>query len=580
MKGLRVGDGELRALLVTELDLLSEAEFDSAQALAKRFRTSVGRILVERGHIPEGFLLEQLARAWGVGFIDLKVSDVKPQALQVLDEEFAKSRLLIPFEVQDSQLKVAMCDPRDRAAIEQMNRRTGLKVLPYLAPEPAVHRAHLLYKGDLREMLKHAPMGTTTTVTRSQRVREEQGPAVELLNRILEYAAVTQASDIHIEPYEMECLVRYRIDGVLHEVLNLPLDSTPSLTARIKVLAGMRIDEHRLPQDGRFEANLSDLRFDLRVSSLPTQWGEKVVIRVIPKEILSLDIEDLGLTTADYQLLLRHILRPYGMILVTGPTGCGKSTSLYAMLTRLGAERKYVVNISTVEDPVEYALPRINQVTASSSAGLMFPTALRALLRQDPDIIMVGEIRDRETAEIAVRAALVGRLLLSTLHTNEATGAIPRLLDMGVEPFLLASTLTLVVGQRLVRRICSNCRESIPPDGSILAALKSRPDFDQTIQALRAQGALGKADDPLLGVRLFRGRGCARCAGSGSRGRLGVFELFELNDEIRSMIMQRTDASAIRAAAIAAGMKTLFQDGLAKVFLGQTSLEEVARVAL
>lgn len=575
MTGLRVSDDELRALLVTQLEIVTQAEFESAQTTAKRLRTSIGKTLVERGRIPQGFLLEQLAQAWGVKFIDLKVSDISPQALRAVDVALSKKHALIPFQHQDRQLRVAMCDPRDRTAIEAVQRKTRLEVKPYLAPGPAIQRAQLLYDSDLRDLLNLAATEGTYEL--------EAGDDLEvpkLLDRLLQYAAVTQASDIHIEPYETGGLVRYRLDGVLREVVHLPLERLPSLTSRVKVLSGMRIDDRRSPQDGRFEANLDGLKFDLRVSSLPTQWGEKMVMRVLPKEFLTFGLEDLGLTADDYQTVLRNVLRPYGMVLVTGPTGTGKSSTLYAMLARLGAERRYVVNISTVEDPIEYSLPRVNQVSVNLGAGMAFSTALRALLRQDPDIIMVGEIRDRDTVEIAVRAALVGRLLFSTLHTNDATGAIPRLIDMGAEPFLLASTLSLVIGQRLVRRICTSCRESFVPDRSVIDAFKLRPDFEKTIQALKSQGALGQADDPLAGIRLFRGKGCVQCQGSGFRGRLGVFELFEIDDEVRAMIMQRTDAISIRAAATARGMKTLFQDGLAKVFLGQTSLEEVVRVAL
>jgi type II secretory ATPase GspE/PulE/Tfp pilus assembly ATPase PilB-like protein len=325
---------------------------------------------------------------------------------------------------------------------------------------------------------------------------------------------------------------------------------------------------------------LGGFKIDLRASSLPTHWGEKVVLRVLSKENVTLDLEDLGLGGSDYEVVLRNILRPFGMILITGPTGSGKTTSLYAMMMRLGAERQNVVNISTIEDPVEYTMPRVNQVQINPTAGIEFATGLRALLRQDPDIIMVGEIRDGETAEIAVRSALVGRLLLSTLHTNDATGAVSRLIDMGIEPFLLASTLSLVIAQRLVRRICVSCRESVVANTSILKALRARPDFEQIIQVLQEQGVLGKGGDPLAGIRLFRWKGCSQCHGSGFRGRLGVFELFEINDRYRSMIMERQDTSAIRAEAIAAGMKTMFQDGIGKAFFGETTLEEVFRVAL
>ncbi len=580
MLPLRASEEELKALFVTGLELIDEAEFEKARAMARRLGIPLDRALVERGRIPLAFLLEQLAQAWRVGFIDLKVSEVRPEAIRTLAEEYARAHMLIPFDVKNGQLEVAMWDPRDRRVIGEIEQMTGLRVAPHLAPSTSIQRAHLLYKGDLRAMLERSAAEGARGGVRPRRPGEDEQTATELVSRILEYAAVTRASDVHIEPYELEVLVRYRIDGVLREVLSLPPATLLPLIARIKVLGGMRIDERRAPQDGRFEVDLGGVKIDLRVSSLPTHWGEKVVLRVLSGENTVPDLEDLGLAPSDYQLVLRHILRPYGMILVTGPTGSGKTTTLYATLVRVGAERQNAVNISTIEDPVEYTLPRVNHTQVNPGAGILFSTGLRALLRQDPDVIMVGEIRDRETVDIAVRAALVGRLLLSTLHTNDATGAVPRLIDMGVEPFLLVSTLSLVVAQRLVRRICTNCRESVVPNPSILNTLRSRPDFEEALRVLRDQGVLGGDHDPLSRIRLFRGNGCQQCGGRGFRGRLGVFELFEISDQIRSMIMERRDAPAIRAVAIAGGMKTMFQDGLAKVLLGETTVEEVLRVVV
>jgi len=579
MTGLRVSEDELRRFVVTRLELMEASEFDRARAMAARLRIPLERAVAERGRIPLGFLLKQLAESWGVGFIDLKVSDVRPRALHAVTEEYARSRVLVPFDLTDDRVHVAMWDPRDVRVCDEIAGVTGLSVRPYLAPEFAIRRAHLLYRGDLREMLERAASEEAARVVRPERVGSETS-AAELLDRIVEYAAVARASDIHIEPYELETIVRYRVDGVLQEVLNLSPAILPSLTARIKIRGGMRIDERRAPQDGRFEADLGGFKVDLRVSTVPTHWGEKVVMRVLSRDGTLLDLEDLGLSATGYSVVLRNILRPYGMVLVTGPTGSGKTTTLYAVLVRVGAERRNVVNISTIEDPVEYTIPRVTQIPVSAATGVEFATGLRALLRQDPDIIMVGEIRDRETADIAVRAALVGRLLISTLHTNDATGAVPRLLDMGVEPFLLASTLALVVAQRLVRRICLSCRESVAPDETVLRAVRARPDFEQTVTVLRAEGVLRAADDPLAGVRFFRGAGCAQCDGSGFRGRLGVFEVFEVDERARALIMDRRDGAAFRQAAIAAGMKTMAQDGLAKVLLGETTIDEVLRVAL
>ena len=576
-----VGEDELRDLLVTRLEVLDEAEFGRARTTSARLRIPLERALADRSRVPFDFLLEQLAQLWGVGFIDLKVGDVQPESLQMIPEEFARTHLVVPFEWKNQELKVAMGNPRDRSTLEEIGRwMAGYRVTPYLAPEAAIRRAHLLYRGNVREMLERSAAETTVMVTRSPHGAAVDRSAVDLFNRIVEYAVVARASDIHIEPFELETLVRYRIDGVLRETLNLPPAAHPSLTTRIKHLSGMRIDERRVPQDGRLEPDMPGLRLDLRVSTVPTRWGEKIALRVLSKETVYVDLEGLGLAASDHDTLVKGLLRPFGMVLVTGPTGSGKSTTLYAMITRLGLERHGAVNISTIEDPIEYLMPRVNQIHVNPAAGLDFAGGLRALLRQDPDVVMVGEIRDRETAEIAVRAALVGRLLLSTLHTNDAPGAVPRLLDMGIEPFLLASTLVLVVAQRLVRKICVSCRESVAVDRGTMAALRGRPDFERLVSSLREEGLLSKADDPLAGIRIFRGRGCHQCNGSGYRGRLGVFEVFPIEAPIRQMIMEVADGGAIRAAAIAAGMKTMFQDGLAKAFLGETTLEEVFRVAL
>ena len=537
-----------------------------------------------------------------MGFIDLKVSDVHLEALKTIRDEYAKSHVVVPFEQAGRQLKVAMVNPRDRVLIKDMEQMTRLEVVPFLAPEGTIRRAQLLYKGNLRELLERSTVQASTEVKRPLAAggpgqpgkqwtagtgggtgRSQWGAgtdASEMVTQLLEYAVVTRASDIHLEPYEAEMVIRYRIDGVLHEVLSLPPTAQAPVTARIKILSAMRIDEHRIAQDGRFEADLSGFKIDLRVSAVPTQWGEKIVMRVLSREAASADLDDLGLAASDHEILLRNLMRPHGMILVTGPTGAGKSTSLYAMLRRISVERQSGVNISTVEDPIEYTMPRVNQIPLNVAAGFDFASALRALLRQDPDVIMVGEIRDRETVEIGVRAALVGRLFLSTLHTNDATAAVPRLLDMGVEPFLLASTLVLVVAQRLARRICVGCRESESLDEVTMKLLRARPDYEHTIELLRQQGVLGNGPDPLAEARTFRGKGCEQCRGGGFRGRVGIFELFEITDQMRQMIMERQDGGSIRAAAAAAGMRTMFGDGLAKVFLGETTLAEVYRVAM
>ena len=462
-------DDELKALIVTRLGLIDEGEFDKIRVVASRLRIPVDRALAERGVIPISFLLRELAMDWGVGFIDLQVADVHPDALRTLPEEYARARLVIPIEKKDRELRLAMYNPRDKPAIAQIEQMTGLKVVPFLAAEMPIRRAHLLYRGNILDLLERSAAEAAGPATRAGVDRT----AAELVSRILEYAVVARASDIHIEPYEVETLVRCRIDGVLKEVLSVAPAAHASLVARVKILSSMRIDERRVPQDGRLELDLAGLRMDIRVSSIPTARGEKLVLRLLSKEAAFVDLEELGLASSDFDTVRANLLRPFGMILITGPTGSGKSTSLYGMLTRLGIERQHALNISTIEDPIEYTMPRVSQMAVNVAAGLEFADGLRALLRQDPDVIMVGEIRDQETADIGVRAALVGRLFLSTLHTNDSTGAVARLLDMGIEPFLLASTLVMVLAQRLVRRICIACRESFDGDVTRIAAVRA-----------------------------------------------------------------------------------------------------------
>ena len=580
MSELKVSDEELQSLLVEQLGVIEQTDFDRASTLAHRLRTPLIHTLVEQGRIPQAFLLDQLARSWNVGFVDLTIGHVKGDIVGTIQEAFSRKHILMPFDRDGDQLHVAMADPRERTVVSEIERVTGLRVSPFLATEASIRRAQLLYKKELREILDRATIEKTTDLISAKQQDGNDSTIVDAVQRLLLYAAITRASDIHIEPFELETVVRYRVDGVMREVFSLTPSLQLPLISRIKILSGMRIDERRSPQDGRFEANLDGFKIDLRVASIPTQWGEKVVLRILSKDNVIIDLEDLGLVPPDYQIILRNIMKPFGMILITGPTGSGKSTTLYAMLMRIGTERQNIVNISTIEEPVEYSIPRVNQTQVNHLAGVQFSTGLKALLRQDPDVIMVGEIRDKETAEIAVQAALVGRLLLSTLHTNDSTGSVPRLLDIGVEPYLLSSSLTLVVAQRLIRRICKNCRESVTPSTRILESIQSRPDFSETIEVLQRQGVLRKTHDGLAGVRLYKGKGCAQCQGSGFTGRVGLFEIFEVDEDIRDLIMQRKPASFIRSTAIMKGMKTMFQDGLAKAFMGETTIEEVFRVAL
>jgi type IV pilus assembly protein PilB len=577
MTGLALSDQELEQLVVSDLEAISAAEFEKARLSAQRRRIPIERAVAEQAKLPFVFLLQEVARTWQVPFIDLKVSDVRPDALRLLREEFARARLCVAYTATPAEVHVAMANPRDRETVREIARTTGREVKPHLATVPALRRAQLLYRGELQGLLSRNS-GADSVASGLKGPQEAR--IADILTHALEYAVVAGASDVHIEPFEFEAIVRYRIDGVLHEVLTLAPSIAQSLTTRIKVLSNLRVDEKRVPQDGRFEADLSGVQIDLRVSTLPTMCGEKVVMRVLSRDNVLLDVESLGFSAVDYDLMAGYLARPHGMILVTGPTGAGKTSTLYAFLMRVGAERRNVVNLSTIEDPIEYTMPRVNQVSVNVPAGLDFAHGLRALLRQDPDVIMVGEIRDKETADTAVRAALVGRLLFSSLHTNDSTSAVARLLDMGVEPYLLTSTLALVVAQRLVRRLCMKCRESYQPEAATLAAIEARPDFVHVTRGLREYGVLGPGDSGLSSLRFFRASGCTDCRHTGYRGRVGVFEVFPVSESVRPFVMQRAENAVIRDAAMAAGMRTLLMDGLAKAIMGETTIDEVFRAAV
>jgi type IV pilus assembly protein PilB len=574
---LALSDRELRELLVADLELVSPAEFDKAVAAAQRRKIPLERAVAEAAKLPFLQLMQEIGRAWGVPFIDLKVSDVKAEALRLVRKEVAVAKGCVAYNATADTLHVAMVNPRDRETIRELARLTNREVKPRLALEAAIRRAQLLYDPELVQQLRRnmANGGVATPLT-----AEQESVASNILTHILEFAAVTGASDIHIEPFELEAIVRYRIDGVLHEVITVNPAPAQALVSRIKVLSGLRVDEKRAAQDGRFEADLSGVVVDLRVSTLPTMWGEKVVMRVLTRDYVLMDLEGLGFAAADYELMASFLTRPHGMVLVTGPTGSGKTSTLYACLVRIGSDRKNVVNLSTIEDPIEYTMPRVNQVPVNPAAGMDFANGLRALLRQDPDVIMVGEIRDRETADTATRAALVGRLLFSSLHTNDSTSAVARMIDMGAEPYLLASTLAVVVAQRLVRRLCASCRQSYKLSPAEIAAMRTRPDFVHLGRGLREYGVISASPDWINELRLFRSSGCADCRNSGYRGRVGIFEIFPVSEAVRPLIMTQQDNSVLRQAAIEAGMRTMFMDGVAKAIMGETSLEEVFRAAL
>lgn len=507
-------------------------------------------------------------------YVNLREKAIPKEILGIVPESTAREHSLIPYEQTAMLLKVAMADPSDRQIVEFIHRKVDMPIEIALASETGIKEALSRYRESLESELEELVGNNGSFSTADLNKAAEDLPIIRIVDAILRQAILQRASDIHLEPTETSMVVRYRIDGLLADKLVLPKNAMNGLVARIKVLSGLKIDEHRLPQDGRFKISTEDYQFSFRVSILPVFDGEKVVMRLLDESGHGLTLEELGLGEKAITIMRRNINRPHGMILVTGPTGSGKTTTLYAAMRELNTPD---VNISTIEDPIEYRMPRINQTQVKPAIGLTFANGLRALVRQDPDIIMVGEIRDQETASLAVNAALTGHLVLSTLHTNSASGAIPRLTDMKVEPFLLASTLNVVEAQRLVRQLCSRCHKEVPVTEKVLDGLKEIFDTDRLLEILKRDG--GVKGSSWKDIHIYEPVGCSSCHG-GYRGRVGIHEFLEVTPHVQDLIVAQATAQKIdELAKKEQEMITMFEDGFIKITEGKTSLEEVLRVA-
>lgn len=531
----------------------------------------IGEILKESNLVSDREMAQAKAELFKIPFVDLSEKPISPQALSLVPQSVALRFSLIPFDYnrEENELDIAMANPLDLEAIQFVEKKSGAKIIPYIAtPLQIEETITTSYAQSLTAEVKAAlgevapeptaapavEIGAPGTVIR-------EAPVAKIVATVLEFAIKARASDVHIEPLEDKTRVRYRIDGILHEKLVLPKTVHDAVISRVKILSGMRIDEKRIPQDGRFNFRAGDNEVDLRVSCLPTAHGEKIVMRLLRKSGGVPDLPDLGLRGRALKNLEDAILRPHGIIIVCGPTGSGKTTTLYSVLSRINTPR---VNITTLEDPVEYQIAGVNQVQVNPAAGLTFASGMRSFLRQDPNIIMVGEIRDRETMELAIQASLTGHLVFSTLHTNDASGALPRLLDLGAEPFLLASSMTCVIAQRVCRRICPDCKEEYEPDKEVVAEIRK---------------ILGKLVAENQKMTLARGKKCARCNNTGYLGRIGIFEVMPVTEKIGRLILERAPATAIVKQAVEEGMVTLKQDGYLKAVEKITSVEEVLRVA-
>jgi type IV pilus assembly protein PilB len=566
---VRLGEILLKESLITQDQLDKALEFQRSNG------GKLGSCLTKMGYITDDDITGVLSRQYGVPSINLKYYEIDPTVIKLIPQDTALRYQVVPLSRVGSVLTIAMTDPTNVFAMDDIKFMTGFNVEPVVASESAIAEAIGRFYGggassheELSNLMKDlvdddqelelAADEQELDAATLERAAEE-APIIKLVNLILTDSVKRGASDIHVEPYENEMRVRFRIDGVLQTVMNPPLKLRDAITSRMKIMAKLDIAEKRLPQDGRimikYKADGRKKELDFRVSTVPTLYGEKIVLRLLDKENLRLDMTKLGFEPESLKKFERNILKPYGMVLVTGPTGSGKTNTLYSSVARLN---QVDTNIMTAEDPVEFQLAGINQVQMKEQIGLNFAAALRAFLRQDPNIILVGEIRDFETAEIGVKAALTGHLVLSTLHTNDAPSTISRLMNMGIEPFLVATSVNLICAQRLVRRICVNCKEELEvPEQALIDA--------------------GYTPEEVKTTKIYHGKGCSTCNKGGYKGRTGLYEVMEINDELRELILVGASALELKKKAIEQGMITLRRSGLIKVALGQTTMEEVLR---
>ena len=569
---LPISQEQLKQMLLTA-GAIKETDWSTAEQNAKRRRRGVEEILVERNFFNQQYLYELIGDAIKVPFVNLRKRKLDLKVLAELDERTVYQAKAIPFELEGENLKVAFVKPKSPKSLELVQKASKKKVIPYLMTLKGFRFASRLYEKNIKEELDE--MLQSKSRNAEGRPIQLEIPIIKIVDTIMEYAMFEQASDVHIEALPDAVVVRFRIDGELHDKVELPSTVHDALVARIKILANLRIDEHRVPQDGRFSFKVEDEEESVRVSVIPAFYGEKVVMRLMTEDSQSLSLEDLGLTDKNMEIIRNQIKKPFGMILVVGPTGSGKTTTLYAVLNVLNTED---VNICTIEDPIEYGIARVNQTQVNSQAGYDFANGLRSLLRQDPDIIMIGEIRDNDTAQIAVRAALTGHLVLSTLHTNNAAGAPPRLLDMSVESFLAASTLNVVIAQRLVRRICLDCIESFHLNNDEQTSLNKEFNLESMLQRFKDLKVIEPEIKSFGELTFYRGKGCNRCHHSGYSSRVGVMEMLENTSAVQELIVKNAPSNEIEKVAIKDGMVTIFEDGMQKALLGITTIEEVLRI--
>ncbi len=575
-------DTEKLKYFLLDLGLITPKKFEEVQKKASESRQKVENVLISEGLVTEEKIVGIKAHILSLPFIDLERLRVPMEVLKSIPEHFARTNNIVPIEKKGNDLEVAMADPEDIKAIENIKKATGLNILPRLATKNGIKNILKQYQESLETEINEMVIDNEENLKIENNQKEEKDqdlekaakeiPVIKVVDVLIKHAILERASDIHIEPQEEKIIIRYRVDGVLRDVMVLPIDIAPGVVARIKVLSNLKLDEHRLPQDGRIKIENKDFKYSLRVSVLPVSEGEKIVMRLLPENAEVVEIEKLGLEGESLEKVKQSIKKKSGMILVTGPTGSGKTTTLYSLLKELNTTD---VNIFTIEDPIEYRIPRINQAQINPKIGFTFASGLRSLVRQDPDILMVGEIRDNETAHLAINAALTGHLVLSTLHTTNASGAVSRLIDMDVEPFLVSSTVNIVIGQRLLRKIDGR-KEGYYLTDTDIDNFSNYCDIERISGLLKKYGMMEEGKS-LKDVQFYKPKP-SQDAPDGYKGRIGVYEVLIVTDRLKELISQKNSSTKIEEELKKEGMITMFEDGIIKAAQGITSIEEVLRI--
>ena len=574
---MQVEPQQLKAFLL-DAGLVREEQFEKALKKAEKTQQKVGEVLVSEGLIKEEELIKLKAYILGIPFINLEKGKIDPETLKIIPEPIARAHNIVAFRRKENNLEVAMLDPEDLETIDFIKKKANLRILPRLTNSQSIKNILKQYRQSLQvefgEIIKREKKLFKPRKLKRLKEVALEAPIIKIVDVLIKHAVLGRASDIHIEPSKKEIVVRYRIDGILHDAMTLPKNLESGIVARVKVLSNLKLDEHRLPQDGRFKFESDKYKYSIRVSILPTFDGEKIAMRLLSESTQALTLEELGLRGESLERVQINLKKPVGMILVTGPTGCGKTTTLYSMLEILNTPE---VNISTVEDPIEYQIPRVNQTQVKPKIGLTFASGLRSLVRQDPDIIMVGEIRDNETTGLAINAALTGHLVLSTLHTTSAAGAVPRLIDMKAEPFLISSTLNVILAQRLVRRLCEKKeKHRLKPEQ--IKELRKYCNLKQILNILKEEKII-KPNQNLEDIDFYRPISSKNCP-DGYKNRIGIFEVLPVTETIKELIVKQAISDEIQEQAQKEGMRTMIEDGFIKAVQGITSIEEVLRVII